>query len=88
MSAKSLMDLDTSFFAGCETFEQTRTHIDINIFLQDFEKVAEGYKRSNELVPNPVTIFGWQRLELNLGKFSEGLDHYGIRFEAFPGSLT
>jgi tetratricopeptide (TPR) repeat protein len=82
--SKSLLDLDRSFFAGCETFEQTRTHIDINIFLQDFEKVAEGYKRSDELVPNPVTIFRLAEAELNLGKFSDGLDHYGIRFEAFP----
>ena len=82
--SESLMDLDTSFFAGCETFEQTRTHIDINIFLQDFEKVAQGYKRSDELVPNPVTIFRLAEAELNLGKFSDGLDHYGIRFEAFP----
>ncbi|MBL6696483.1 MAG: tetratricopeptide repeat protein, partial [Luminiphilus sp.] len=44
--SESLRDLDASFFAGCETFEQTRTHIDINIFLQDFEQVAQAYKRA------------------------------------------
>jgi len=82
--SKSLWIWIQVFFAGCETFEQTRTHIDINIFLQDFEKVAEGYKRSDDLVPNPVTIFRLAEAELNLGKFSDGLDHYGIRFEAFP----
>ena len=82
--SESLRDLDASFFAGCETFEQTRTHIDINIFLQDFEQVAQAYKRSNEFVENPVTVFRLAEVELNLGRFDEGFDHYATRFEAFP----
>ena len=79
-----LIQLDNNFFYSCDTFEQTRTHIDINIFLQDFGKVAQGYERSNKLAPNPVTVFKLAETELNLGRFEEGLEHYAIRFQAFP----
>ena len=82
--SESLRKLDVTHFAGCETLERTSNHIDINIFLQDFDKVARGYKRSNELTENPVTVFRLAEVELNLGRFTEGFEHYAIRFEAFP----
>ena len=82
--SESLRKLDVTHFAGCETLERTSNHIDINIFLQDFDKVALGYKRSNELTENPVTVFRLAEVELNLGRFTEGFQHYAIRFEAFP----
>ncbi len=79
-----LEELDKEFFRSCQTFEKTRTHIDINVFLQHFERVAQGYQRSYELNPNPMTIFNLAEVELNLGRFSDGLKNYEIRFEAIP----
>ena len=79
-----IASLDKQVFADCSSADKARVHAHLQLFLQNNAGMAEGLERLLEYEWDAPTAFELAEVELAQNRLAQGLERYGIRFEAFP----
>lgn len=81
---ENIAALDARIFAACSSFDNARVHVSLQMFLQSYAGMATGLRAMLDYRWDAPTAFDLAEVELAQNQLSEGLERYGVRFEAFP----
>lgn len=79
-----IAELDNRLFASCSSLAKARVHVDLQLFLQNMEGMAQGLHSMLEYKWDPGIAFDLAEVEIARGQLEAGLERYRVRFEAFP----